>query len=813
MNHVELEPEQLRRVCDPTQLNFRTTSDLEDIEDVVAQPRAVEALAFGIGVEHQGYNIYALGPPGIGKRFAVERFLRARAESRDTPDDWCYVNNFQEPHKPRCIRLPGGRGVELERDMEQLSEDLSAALDAAFASDEYKTRRHVIDEEFGARPESKFAELREHAEKRGFVILRTPVGVVFAPRRDGEVLPPEEFEKIPEGQRQEIERDMKELQAEFQEFVGQLPDWERERQRRLRQLNREVTHNAVTRLISELRAKYESFSDVLAYLDQVERDVVDNARAFLAAQGQAQAHATSDNEITEVPVPESLKGAPALRRYQVNVVVANRDGKGAPVIFEDHPTYGNLVGRIEHLSQLGTLTTDFRLIRPGALHRANGGYLVIEARQLLMQPFAYEGLKRALQSREIRIESLGQALSLVATISLEPETIPLDVKVVLLGDRMLYYRLAALDPEFSELFKVAVDFDDEAEWSGPMVTTYCRTIATMVRREDLRPFGRDAVARIVEECARMAGDQRKLSTSMSRMIDLLREADYFAGSAGRDVASKDDVQRAIEAREYRSNRVKERLQEQTLREVLMIDCAGTRVGQINGLSVMQLADYRFARPTRITARVHMGKGNVVDIERETELGGPIHSKGVLILTGFLSARYGGAKPFALSASLVFEQSYGGVDGDSASSAELYALLSAIGDVPLRQSLAVTGSINQHGDVQAIGGVNEKIEGFFDLCMARGLTGTQGVLIPKANADHLMLRHDVIKAVDEDSFHIYPIEHVDQGIELLTGMEAGKSDALGNFPDGSVNAIVDARIAAMAENMAKIGRDRPKADDE
>ncbi|WP_428269529.1 Lon protease family protein [Haliangium sp.] len=809
MKVTELTADKLRRVCDPATLSFETTEDLDDLDEIIAQPRAVQALEFGVGVEHHGYNLYALGPQGIGKRFSVERFLNARAKTRPVPDDWCYVNNFEDPHQPRCLRLPPGRGRALEKAMKQLAEDLRPALESAFESDEYKTRRQVIDDEFGAKPEKSFASLRKHAEEKGFILLRTPVGVVFAPKQDGEVLPPEEFQKLPDDKREQIETEIKDLQAEFQELIQKLPDWERERQKRLRELNRGVTKNAVSRLIAELRTQFADLPEVLSYLEEVERDVVEHARAFLRAFA-AEQQPQQGGEATEVPLPESLTGgSPATRRYHVNVIIDNGDAEGAPVVFADHPTYANLIGRVEHISQLGTLLTDFRLIRPGALHRANGGYLVIEARQLLMQPYAYEGLKRTLKAREICIESLGQALSLIATISLEPETIPLDVKVVLLGDRLLYYMMSAYDPEFSELFKVAVDFDDETAWSPDSVLAYSRMIATMARRSKLRPFDRTAVARLVEEMSRIIGDRDKLSTQLSGLVDLLREADHFASLSDKQVVAAADVQRAVDARVFRSDRIRARIQDEMLRETILIDTEGTRVGQVNGLSVSQLGDFRFGRPARITARIRLGKGNVIDIEREVELGGPLHSKGVMILSALLGARYGADKPLALSASLVFEQSYGGVDGDSASSAEFYALLSAIGGIPVRQSLAVTGSVNQHGEVQAIGGANEKIEGFFDLCNARGLTGRQGVLIPSANVKHLMLRQDVVDAVAEGRFHIHPIEHVDQGIELLTGLPAGPVDSLGGFSEGTVNAIVDARIAEMAETLASFG----KRDDE
>jgi lon-related putative ATP-dependent protease len=499
-------------------------------------------------------------------------------------------------------------------------------------------------------------------------------------------------------------------------------------------------------------------------------------------------------------------------RYKVNVIVDHGDTKGAPIVYEQNPTYPNLIGRTEHVAQMGALLTDFTLIKPGALHLANGGYLIIDARKLLLQPYSWEGLKRALRSGEIHIESPGQAYGLVSTVALEPQPTPLDVKVIMLGERMLYYLMHDNDPDFSELFKVVADFDDQMDRSDDNNLAYAQLIGTLARKENLRHFDRSAVARVIERSGRMVSDTEKLSTHMQSVADLLREADYWAGKAGDDIISGEHVLQAIETQIRRASRIEERMREAILRETILIDTKGEKAGQINGLSVLMLGTHAFGRPSRITARVRMGKGEVIDIERQVELGGPLHSKGVLILASFLGSRYAFDRPLSLSASLVFEQSYGGVDGDSASSAELYALLSALSEVPIKQSLAVTGSVNQHGQVQAIGGVNEKIEGFFDICQARGLTGDQGVLIPSANAKHLMLRQDVIDAVSDNMFHIYPIDTIEQGIEVLTGIPAGEMDEDGSFPEDSINRRVVARLEEMTETQREFSHP-PEDDDE
>jgi len=785
-----LKAEQLRQICDPSQFDFETTAELEDLNEIVGQERAVEAIQFGIGIQREGYNLFALGPSGTGKRTTTRQFLDQRAAAEPTPSDWCYVNNFEQPHKPRALRLPPGQGVVLRKDMEQLVEELRSAIPAAFESEDYRTRKQEVEEEFKERQEKVFGEIQKQAQERGIALIRTPVGLAFAPLREGEVISPDEFQKLPEEERKRVEADISKLQEQLQTTIYQVRQWEREAREKVRELDRQVAMFAVGHLIDELREKYAELPDVVDYLNAVQQDVIENVDEFRKPEEAPQ--------VMGIPLPRSLIGPPLFRRYQVNVLVDHSESKGAPVIYEDHPTYNNLIGRIEHIAQMGALVTDFNLIKPGALHRANSGYLILDARQLLLQPYAWDGLKRALRSREVRIEPLGQALSLVSTVSLEPQPIPLDVKVVLIGERLLYYLLYQLDPDFGELFKVEADFNEEMARTPENNLLYARLIGTMARREGLLPFDRGAVARVIEHSARMAGDAEKLSVHLLSIADLLREADHWASVAGNGVVTADDVQRAIDAQIRRADRLRERVQEEIRRGTILIDTTGERVGQVNGISVVALGNFAFGRPNRITARVRLGRGKVVDIEREVELGGPIHSKGVLILSGFLGARYAAERPLSLSASLVFEQSYGGVEGDSASLAELCALLSALAEVPIKQSLAVTGSVNQHGEVQAIGGVNEKIEGFFDVCKARGLTGEQGVIIPAANVQHLMLRQDVVEAVEARQFHIYPVQTVDQGIELLTGIRAGEQDEEGNFPEGSINQLVEARLIELAE---------------
>jgi len=785
-----LKPEQLCHMCDGSQFDFETTADLEDLSEIIGQERAVDAIHFGIGIQREGYNLFALGPSGTGKRTTIGQFLDRKAAAESVPSDWCYVNNFDQPHRPRALRLPPGRATGLRSDMEQLVEELLTAIPAAFESEDYRTRRQEAQEEFKERQEKAFGEVQKRAQEQGIALIRTPAGLAFAPLREGEVISPDEFQKLPEEERKRFEEDISALQEQLQETLLQVRQWEREAREKVKELDRQVAMFAAGHLIDELSEKYAELPDVVDYLQAVQQDVVENLDQFREPEEAP--------PVMGVPLPRSVTGPPLLRHYQVNVLVDHSQSEGAPVTYESHPTYDNLIGRIEQLAQMGALVTDFNLIKPGALHRANGGYLILDARQLLLQPYAWDGLKRALRSRELRIEPLGQVLSLISTVSLAPEPIPLDVKVVLIGERFLYYSLYQLDPDFAELFKVEADFDEEMLRTPENNLLYARLIGTMVHQEGLHPFDRGAVARVIERSARLAGDAEKLSVHLLSISDLLCEADHWASMAGHDVVTADDVQRAIDAQTHRADRLRERVQDAIQRGTILIDTSGERVGQVNGLSVTGLGNFAFGRPSRISARVRMGKGTVVDIEREVELGGPIHSKGVLILSSFLGARYATEHPLSLSASLVFEQSYGGVEGDSASMAELCALLSALARVPVKQSWAMTGSVNQHGEAQPIGGVNEKVEGFFDVCKARGLTGEQGVIIPVSNVQHLMLRHDVVDAVAAGQFHIYPMHTVDEAIELLTGIPAGERDEEGHFPEGSVNQLADARLIELAE---------------
>lgn len=787
--HPPLGVDDLRRPCAFDGLSFTTTADLEPLPatpGVLGQGRAREAVELAVGLRSPGYNLYVLGPAGLGKRTLVRELLDGRARNQDAPPDWCYVNNFTQPHRPRALRLPRGSATTLREQVKQFAEDLRASIPALFESDEYRNRAEQIDTEITELQQEAFENLGKDAAALGIALLHTPGGFSFAPAKDERVMTPEQFNQLPPEERARLEANLRELQERLQKVIRHVQQLQKEKRARIKQLDREMCLATVTALADELRAAYAPLPAVLAFLDGMQADVLENLDEFRRPP-DAEAGPFG------MRVDQSF-----FRRYDVNVIVGDEgDETGAPVVDEDNPTYPNLLGRVEYVARFGTLVTEFNHIRPGALHRANGGVLLLEAQRLLTQPFAWDGLKRALRTGEIRTESIGQTYGMVSTVALEPEPIPLDVKVVLFGDRHLYYLLLAYDPEFGELFRIAADFEDEIPRTPDHELLYARLIGTIARREGWLPLERDAVARVVEQAARWAEDAAQLSAQIEELTHLMREAEHTARASGESAVTAGDVQQAIAAHRRRSGRIREKVHEAIQRGDLLIDTAGTAVGQVNGLSVALSADQPFAFPTRITANTRMGEGDVVDIQREVELSGPIHSKGVLILASLLATRYSADRPPSLSASIVFEQTYGEVDGDSASVAELCALLSSLGRFPLDQGLAVTGAVDQHGRVLPIGAVNEKIEGFFDVCAARGLTGHQGVLIPAANTRHLMLRDDVVAAVARGEFAVYAVSTIDEALSLLAGMEAGSPDDDGYFPADTANARVAERLTELS----------------
>lgn len=800
---IELKPAELRKTCDPAQFDFQTTADLPPLNEVLGQPRAVAALEFGVGIASHGFNLFALGQPGSGKTTLIREYLERLAASEPVPPDLCYVHNFARPRHPLPLKLPPGRGDDLRRDVAALIDELKSAIPKAFENEEYTSQRDRIIRGFEEIRQKEFESMEKSVESSGFKLVKTAGGLLLAPATGGKLIGEEELDKLTAEEREKVARVRERVQRDIEAKLRGVREREKEARDRLSTLDDETAAYATRHLMDELISKYRKSPEAVGWLNELQKDVIRNADDFRRSK---------ESESPQNPLASALGmgKAPAFTRYEVNVLVDNRETKGAPVVVETNPNYHNLTGRIEHQSTLGEIRTDHTMIKPGALHRAAGGYLVVPARECLMQPFAWEGLKRALKDREINIEELGTQLGLISTVTLDPEPVPLDAKVLLIGSPTLYYLLFAYDEDFQKLFKVKAEFTTRMDRTPEAERAYGLFAGALSRAENTRPLDRGAVARIVEYGSRSADDQDRLSTIFGEIADLIREASHRASQNSHDAITAQDIRATEEARRYRLNLMEERLQEAMLRGTIIVDTQGSAVGRINGLSVIGLGDAQFGHPSRITATVGPGKGGVVSIEREVELSGPIHGKGVLILSGFLLRKYGTAAPLSLSASLVFEQMYGMVEGDSASLAELCCLISALSGVPIRQDLAMTGSVNQHGQVQPVGGISEKIEGFFDTCNARGLTGSQGVAIPATNKSNLMLRDDVVEAVAAGRFHIWTVTQVDEALALLTSRTPGEPGADGVYPEDSIHRAVADRLASYSGILKALGEAKPGA---
>jgi len=789
-----LTADQLFWRCDEADIPFDSTEDLEPLAQHLGQDRAADALRFGLDIRHAGFNIFVLGNTGVGKRELLETLLREdELPTHASPSDWCYVNNFDAPDKPIVLQLPAGSGGKLRNDMSGAVEELLAIVPATFQSDEYQSRVQEMGESYQEREKQAFQSLSEQAAKENIAMIQTPSGYTLAPMKDGQVITPQDFEALPEADRDATLKMIEKLKDELKVIVRQLPGYKKESREEFRKINREFSQMAIDPVFVDLKQTYAGHESVLKYIEAVHANVMEEAESFAQSHEESAIPVNLRDRVREYP------------QYSVNVLVDNGQLSGAPIVYEDNPSFANLLGRSEHVAEMGTLVTDFTLIKPGALHRANGGYLILEADKVLTSPYAWMALKRALRSRELKIQSLDQIFSFVSTVQLEPEPIPLDIKVVLTGDRNIYYLLQAYDPEFTTLFKVAADMSEDVDRDGGNSLLFARMIRALQQRLGLLPLDQSAVARVIEHAARQMGDGARLSLHRGRLENLLAESDYIAGKDKAERIGAAHVTAALDAAAHRMDQFREKSHEGILRDILLVDTAGTVTGQVNGLSVYLLGEYSFGKPSRITATARLGAGKVLDIEREVDLGGKVHSKAVMIISALLARRYAQNRPLPLSATLAFEQSYGGVEGDSASVGELIALISALGDIPIKQAIAVTGSLNQQGQVQAIGGVNEKIEGFYDICKARGLNGEHGVLIPQANTVHLMLREDVREAVQQGQFHVYTANSIDDALETMTGQTVSSIDA-------RVNARVEQLQAAVKSFSASAGEGQENSDD-
>jgi predicted ATP-dependent protease len=794
------DPEQLYRTCDPALLALETSREVLPLDGMVGQHRAVHAIELGLSIRKDGYNLFVSGPAGSGRNTAVRAALRRAATEQPVPPDWCYTYDFHDTREPAVMSLPPGRAASLVKDMDELIEACKREIPRVLESDAFSRQREALVRQLQGQREELFKPLEQDARTRGFAINASPMGIATVPLKpDGKPMSQEEFEQLPEGDREVFQERGRELQSAIGQAMVQVRRLEKEAQTRLQEQEKAAVLAAVSPLVDELRMEYLDIPKAVEFLEHVQSDIAEHLSMFRSPEPQEEAP-----PFVRPPSEEFFT------RYKVNPVVTNGADGGAPVVLEDNPTYYNLFGRVDYRSQLGAFSTDHTMIKAGALHRANGGYLVLQALDVLTAPLVWETLKRTLRCQECRIENMGEQYSSIPIATLRPQPIPLDVKVVLVGTPQIYHLLFRADDEFRKLFAVRADFSVDMERSEETIGLYTGFISSRLREEELRPFDQSALARVVEHGSRLAAHQGRLSTRFSEIGNVLTEADYWAGKDGAATVSAEHVEQAIEDKTYRSSLIEERIRDLIEDGTIMIDTDGAVTGQVNGLSVYDTGDYAFGRPTRITARVSLGRGRVISIEREINMSGRIHSKGFAILQGYLQGRYEQERPLSLSASIGFEQMYDEIDGDSASAAELYALLSSISRLPLKQGIAVTGSVNQRGEIQAIGAVNEKIEGHYAVCKAKGLTGDQGVIIPRQNSQHLMLRKEVVEAVRDGRFHIWLVSSVDEGMEVLTDVTAGEPDRRGRYETGCINRLVMDRLAQMARKVAGPKRPARKA---
>jgi predicted ATP-dependent protease len=787
-----LTADRLRWRCDPQSLGFDSTDNLTPLQGTVGQQRGVDAITFGLAVDQDGFNVFVAGPPGSGRTTTVQALVNAAASKRPAPSDWCYLYNFDEPSTPHAVELPTSRGPQLAADLEELIAGFRRDIPRVFESDRYQQQRAELAQEVQTHREQLLDQVRSHAQRLGFDLQLNPMGIATIPLLEpGKPLTPEAFELLPDSKKAEIRAKGQDVSRAADETLVAIRRLEREAHGRLNALDQEAMAFAIGHLLDGLRAKYSELPAILHHLENVQSDLVAHVDDFRSP----------DTDSTAGPPAEDARER-AYTRYRANPIISHTSDSGAPVAFEPNPTYYNLLGRIDYRAAMGGMQTDYRLIRPGALHRANGGYLILQARDVLASPFAWDGLKRALRDGELRIENIGEQVTPAPTATLKPMSIPLHVKVILIGDVQTYMVLFGMDPDFQRLFKVKAQFAPYMDRSTDAIQAYAAFIASRTRGCGLLPFTSSAVARVVEHGARLAEHQDRLATRFQGIQELLVESDHEARKSGAARATADHVDAALVAHDRRLSLFEDQLEKEIEEGTLAIDTHAQVVGQVNGLSVMDSGDYAFARPSRITARVGPGEEGVVDIEREIQQSGPSHTKGILILSGYLLEQYAQDTPLALSARVTFEQVYGPVDGDSASSAELYALMSDLAGLPVRQGIAVTGSVNQHGEVQAIGAVTTKIEGFFAVCKAQGLDGTQGVVIPATNVRHLMVKPEVLQAVADGIFNVWAVRTIDEGIEILTGVPAGQRNADGSFPEHTVHARVQERLHHLAASLIR-----------
>lgn len=798
----ELSYQMLRNECDPNIFTFNSTAELEPSHGIIGQERAVKAMNFGLKIRTRGYNIYMSGLTGTGKTNYAERYIKKIAESGKVPSDWCYVYNFDKPTQPMAVSLPAGLGKVFQKDMDDFIKILEVEIPKAFDSEDYERERSIIVKEFQDRRNECLEILSKDAEKQGFKVKTTGSSIYFVPVIEGKAISEQEYSDLDESLKNEINKKSDIVQMETMDIIRKIKGIEKDAEEKISEWENKIALFAVGMHINDLKEKYKDYGKVTTYLDKVQEDILSNLDDFREEE------ISEDQQQVIIPWGKKNEQYPS-DKYKVNLLVDNSSLQGAPVVIDYNPTYYNLVGKLEYENEFGTMTTDFTMIKGGLFHQANGGYLILQARDVLNNTQSWEALKRMLRTRQISIENLKEQLGLVAVSTLKPEPIPVDVKVILVGSEYVYQLLYQYDEDFRKLFKIKADFDDEMDRNEENIIKLARFISSFCNREKTVHFGKTGVAKVVEYNSRLVEDQNKLTTRFTDIVEILCESCAWAEIEGSSLVEAQHVKKAFEEKNFRSNKYDHKLLEMLQDGTIMVDTDGEVIGQINGLTILDMGDYTFGKPSKITATTYMGKSGIVNIEREVEMSGTSHTKGVLILSGYIGQKYAQEIPLSLSASLCFEQMYSGVDGDSASSTELYAILSSLAEAPIKQGIAVTGSVNQRGEIQPIGGATNKIEGFFELCKIRGLNGRQGVIIPHQNVKNLVLNDEVIEAVKAGSFHIYPVKTIDEGIEILTGVKAGEKKADGTYPRGTINYRVYEKLKRFASTVAGFGREEKK----
>lgn len=780
----KLSLDKLKEKCDPKLFEFESTKEIEPQEEIITQKRAEKSLDFGLEMKSKGFNLFVSGPSGTGRNTAVIKKLNRTAKKEDKPEDICYLYNFDKPDEPKVVTLSAGKGCEFKNDMEDFIKEIEIGIKKAFESNKYEERKRKVVKQYEEKKQSLFKEVEEFAKSKGFGLKQTITGIAVVPLKDDEPLKDEEYEKLLKKEKKEIDKKQKEIRKKLEKTLSKIRNIDKNAKQEVKELDKKVVLFSIGHLVDELKEKYENHEVIVKHLESIKQDIAQNVNNLKKNGGKQK---------LPFAQPGGNQKKKILRKYKVNLLVDNCDQEGAPVIVEDNPTYYNLIGRIEYAQKFGMMSTDFTMIKPGAIHKANGGYLVIQAMDILKDYFAWEALKRVLKHKKIKIEDINERFRLISIKSLTPRPLEIDVKVIIVGLPLIYHLLHMYDKDFKKLFKVKADFDTKFDKTKHRLNQFAGFIATKCKEENLNHFNPEAVATLMEHGSRFTDHKEKLTAKFSDLLNVIREASYWSNKDNSNIVKTKHINRAINEKIYRSNMVEEKIQEMIDKNTLLIDTKGKKIGQINGISILDLGDYRFGKPSRITARTYLGKGEVINIEREADLSGNIHSKGILTLKGYLGEKFAQDKPLALSASIAFEQIYQEIEGDSASSTELYCLLSSLAEVPLTQSIAVTGSVNQKGEIQPVGAINEKIEGFYKTCKIKGLTGEQAVIIPQQNVKHLMLKDEIIKAVKEGEFDIYAINTVEEGIEILSGLKAGEKNKEGKYPKDTIFHKVNQKL--------------------